>query len=292
MKRGKTSAVAGGVVTVGGLLIAILTVPPNAWGQDLHGWADVIRPTVFYVATATVALLVGVFCGRLMHRAAPASSNRDPSLLDHEEYVSAFRAALESGRYNVVKVFGYTGEVVSNDLIRFSDRYRSDLELRVLSRSWLVEKTDEDMHNQQAVRSGMRPWKKADSIKSQAIASWNHSLRRLARYYSHQPTFKGCLLCEPDGPATAAFVGWLRWSPLPRSGGSQFKSVDVPVLLLSAADPKQQRLIEALESQFDYEWAHAATAEELVAVEGATTSLVSRKRPARSKGGTAPRGAG
>jgi hypothetical protein len=164
-------------------------------------------------------------------------------------------------------VFGYTSEVVFNDFIQFADRYRPDLDLRILNRDWTVEKKDEARHNIGAQRAGVRPWKKSDAIRAFALEPWPHTMRRNIRYYRHQPILKGVLLCGSDNGASVGFVGFVHWQNTQPGGGSQFKSESLTVVHVTSETEEGRLLLGALESQFDYEWLQARTAETIMQAE-------------------------
>ncbi len=257
-RRIRRAAGAGSVATVCGLLLAVLAIPPDQWAASLRTWADQIRPLAPYL----LGLVVGSGLTALIFR---SRMKKPIKILDVNAYVSMFRRDFDSRQFDLVKIFGYTGEVVGNDLIRYEDKYRTDVEIRLLHRNWLIERSDEDAHNAITAARGVRPWRKWKAIRDVGTQPWLHALRRNIRYYSHQPIVKGALLRSRDSGRTVAYLGFLQWQQDPTDGGSQFKSVPSPVIRLDSGSGRDEaELIERLESQFEYEWRRGSRAEDLV----------------------------
>jgi hypothetical protein len=114
------------------------------------------------------------------------------SIIEENEYRTYFQALIKEAAHPIVKFFGYTGEVLSSDLLTYLSRYSLNMELRILQRNYVIEQIDEQEHNEK-LPQGIRPWNKAKAIKQMCNEVWNHSLKRTIRYYSHQPILKGCL---------------------------------------------------------------------------------------------------
>lgn len=181
-------------------------------------------------------------------------------IITETEYKKAFNELFTMGKYKTVKVFGYTGEVVSNDLITYADRYIDYIELRMLHRNPIVEKVDETQHNDRIKEMGIRPWDKYHAIQRMALDNWSFKLKREIRYYSHQPIIKGTLFCDDLDQPVFGFINAISWVQTPDDGGSEFKSVPSDMIFLSVAkNPHAKDILTRFNQQFEYEWTHGIT---------------------------------
>ncbi|OHE42023.1 MAG: hypothetical protein A2Y16_00090 [Tenericutes bacterium GWF2_57_13] len=186
-------------------------------------------------------------------------------VISEDSYKKIFNDFFVSGKYNKVKVFGYTGEVVNNDLITYADRYIDNIELYMLHRNPIIEQNDELIHNARLANSEIREWDKASSIIKLAKEKWKFQMKREIRYYPHQPIIKGALFCDEVGNPLSAFVNFILWVPVPQDGGSEFKSVPSDMIYISAVVQKKNRdILDRLNSQFDYEWNRGLTQTQLI----------------------------
>lgn len=251
------------LLALAGVLVAVMAVPPEAWSASLQGWARVIREIGPYV----LAALAGIVLGGLLVR--PHKQRDGVRGIASDDYCKEFRRCLASREFTVIKIFGYTGEVVINDLLQYADRYDRTVEVRMLHRNWAIEAKDELSHNRRPEVAGRRPWQKAESIRALGSTPWKHSLRRYILYYSHQPILKGSIFVASGSEHRVAFFGFLYWDPLPEDGGSQFKSVPGGMLAVDSNNgPFSRDVIRRIESQFEYEWRHGKRAEEIEAQPG------------------------
>ncbi len=257
----------GTLVAIMGVVVALLASSPSAWKASLEGWRKAFWQEFWPIGVYVVAALAaGYLTGDFFRRRRVRDGAK---LLDDEEYRKQFRECLKERKVIRVKIFGYTGEVVTNDLIEYGDRYRPELEVRLLQRNWIVEQTDEIAHNQRPEVRGLRKWNKSQAIKNMALEAWPYSMKRNIRYYDHHPILKGAILSSSDDEEIVAFIGLLKWDPLPANGGSVFKSVPGHVLMIRSSDGQSARdMIKRIQSQFDYDWLHGLTADELVSQEG------------------------
>lgn len=185
------------------------------------------------------------------------------SLIEENDYRNYFQALIKEAAYPIVKFFGYTGEVLSSDLLTYLSRYSLNVELRILQRNYVVEELDEQNHNSK-LPQGIRPWNKSKAIKQMCEETWHYSLKRTIKYYSHQPILKGCIFCNHEGRAIIGFANFQRWEPLPSSGGSVFKSVPSDMIMINPENNTHlEILLDRLNSQFEYEWEHSLTQEEM-----------------------------
>ena len=185
------------------------------------------------------------------------------SLIEEDEYRNYFQALIKEAAHPIVKFFGYTGEVLSSDLLTYLSRYSLNVELRILQRNYVIEELDEKEHNAK-LPEGIRPWNKSKAIKQMCEEAWNYSLKRTIKYYSHQPILKGCLFCNSEGRAIIGFVNFQQWDPYPSTGGSVFKSVPSDMIMVNPENNTHMEVfLNRLNSQFEYEWEHALTQEEM-----------------------------
>ena len=185
------------------------------------------------------------------------------TLIEEDEYINVFQALIKEAKYPIVKFFGYTGEVLSADLLTYLSRYSLNIDLRILQRNYVIEEIDEKNHNEK-LSPGIRPWNKSKAIKQMCHEVWNYSLKRTIRYYSHQPILKGCLFCNDSGRAIIGFVNFQRYEPSPSTGGSVFKSVPSDMLMIKPENNVHvEILLDRLNSQFEYEWSHSLSQDEM-----------------------------
>ncbi len=201
------------------------------------------------------------------------------TIISEEKYQEYFQSLFKQEKYPIIKFFGYTGEVLSSDLLSYSNRYSLDIELRILQRNYIIEEKDESQHNAKLPK-GIRPWNKAKAIKQMCFESWNFSLKRTIKYYSHQPFLKGCLFCNDSGRAIIGMINFQKWEPLPLSGGSVFKSVPSDMLLINSNGGKEyEAFLERINSQFEYEWAHALTQQEMKQYKETGDEVMKKEKP-------------
>lgn len=190
--------------------------------------------------------------------------NKGIDIITEETYKQLFNDFFKSGKYRLVKIFGYTGEVVSNDLITYADRYIDHIELRLLHRNPFVEASCEKEHNQKIRSTGLREWDKSAAILKMAVEKWTFQLKREIRYYSHQPIIKGAIFCDESHEPIIGFLNAIAWVPTPPEGGSQFKSVPSDMIHLTAKRSRQaQDVLQRFNQQFDYEWMHGTTQDQI-----------------------------
>ena len=237
-------------------------------GSDFDAFASRItkgleqEPVETVSVTRKVEKNKGGFFGRFKKKSGAVEG--DLGIISGERYSELFQTYLKGGKYPIVKIFGYTGEVVSTDLITYLDRYRQNTEIRMLHRDPVIERRDENEHNANLVDSSIRHWNKAKAIERMCLEDWSFALRREIRYYIHQPIIKGTVFCTQSGAPMVVFFNFQKWEELPLSGGSQFKSVPSDMIFINEKCSKEARVImERLNSQFDYEWAHGQTRQQM-----------------------------
>ncbi len=276
MKR--KSELFGTILAVLGILLAIFAIPPESWLYSFGIWSTFMGSTGSYIVTFTVGIVLTIIVSQLIN------SRRNRSLLrvlSGDEYIKEFQSHLKSGKYPIVKIFGYTGEVVTNDLITYLDRYHSGLEIRMLHRNWIIEREDENAHNKVIEHGGFRLWDKSNAIRSLATENWGHSLKREIRYYSHQPILKGAIFCDANDKPVMVFFNFQKWIPLPVEGGSEFKSVPSDMFMIdNNENPTSQDIMERVNSQFEYEWRFGKTKNNLIKLDNSNTKT-SQRTPSR-----------
>lgn len=211
-------------------------------------------------------ILMGLEEKRIVEKAAEfdkSALSDGLRLIEEDEYRNYFQALIKEAAHPVVKFFGYTGEVLSSDLLTYLSRYSLNVELKILQRNYVIEELDEQKHNSR-LPAGIRPWNKSKAIKQMCGEAWHYSLKRTIKYYSHQPILKGCLFCNAEGRAILGFVNFQRWESLPSAGGSVFKSVPSDMIMIHPEENEHlEILLDRLNSQFEYEWEHGLTQEEM-----------------------------
>lgn len=257
----RAAQVAGGLATIG---LAVVAVSPTTWGDTLSEWLAIAGDYWPIVVAVIGGFILGAIAPRLLWE---RDQDSDLVVLDATDSEHLFQERLRAGSFVLLKVFGYTGEVVQTNMLRYEDRYRGEVELQMLHRNWLVEGKEEIEHNASPSARASRPWNKSAKIKSTALDAWDHQLNREIRYYSRDPMIRGVVLCGPRLEDREAFVTFLRWNQFPPEGGSPHKGAGLATIYIPGASAGQQSIISYLESQFDREWAKARTAEDLLAEE-------------------------
>lgn len=261
MKKGELIGI---IISIVGVLVAIFAISPESWRNNLIEWQDILvmftREAILILCTVVITIIIykKFFKSNISHES-------NIRIVSEKEYIEEFRELFSSGKYAVVKVFGYTGEVVTNDLFEYKDRYHRGTEIRFLHRNWIVEKSDEEAHNLEAKKHDIRPWVKAAAIREMAFRKWDSNpQRRIIRYYSHQPILKGVIFCDEARKPIISFINFQKWVPLPDEGGSVFKSVPSNMFVFEDLKPEHAHFLTRLNSQFEYEWKHSKAKEDLI----------------------------
>jgi hypothetical protein len=247
--------VIGWIIAAIAIIIAIVAVSPSGWKENVTHWYSFISA---YRWIFLIVILTPLIVNFLLKRKMVLC------LISSNKYLDEFHKLLKSGNYPIVKIFGYTGEVVNNDLITYLDRYSIGVEIRYLQRDWIVEEQDETAHNNIIATSSIRPWNKANAIKNMAFENWNFPLTRDIRYYKHQPIIKGAIFCDKNQQPIIAFINFQKWIPVPANGGSVFKSVPSDMIKINSKENSNfSELVERIDSQFEYEWRYGSTKEKI-----------------------------
>jgi hypothetical protein len=174
----------GIVLGVASMGVAVLALTPQEWSTRLAEWRKELGAEVVLYLVLISGFCLGILVDALSRR---FSSKRTVTIISAADYEAKVRTLLDSGKYVVLKNFGYTGKTVWADLLRFEDRYKG-IEIRMLHRNWLEEAIEENRHNESIKPS--RRWAKSAEIRSFGNQPWGHALKRAIRYYSHHPTSK------------------------------------------------------------------------------------------------------
>jgi hypothetical protein len=258
IKTRKKEIIGGGGAIIA-IIIAIIAVSPKIWTENFAQWYSLIVEISNYLLLLLVGILVLIIIVILNKK----RNNFTLDIISGDEYIDDFHKLLKSANYPIVKIFGYTGEVVNNDLITYLDRYYSGIEIRYLHRNWIIEEQDENAHNR-LIGHTKRPWNKSKAIKKTALEDWNFTLTRSIRYYKHQPIIKGVIFCDKHQKPIIAYINFQKWIQFPENGGSVFKSVPSDMVKIDGKiNDKIQELIERIDSQFEYEWCYGNTKEDI-----------------------------
>lgn len=234
--------------------------------EMLKSWKDHVLS--FVSTPLVVSLLVfvfGIWLGYLISRHKGRSRLAKPSIaITSNQFSELFKQAIESKDYTSIKVFGYTGETVS-DYFKYDHKYLGNMELRILNRSWIAEKANEELHNQRVSSLIPRKWDKARGIKNRSQEPWPFPIKRTVKYYSTPPFVKAIVLKGPK--RQEAFVTFYDWKEVPSDGGSQFKGASLSMIHIPGQSSEEQKVISYLESQFDYYWNHRSNSSDEVLTE-------------------------
>jgi len=238
-------------------VFTLLAVTPSQLSKNLNDWLGAVGGLEVVAGVAA-----GVFVGLGLAWYYGLSSANDV-LVDAVTYRKAFQREIATDEFRLVKVFGYTGETVLNDLFNYEDRYKKNLSVRMLERNWVVEMQEEKLHNERPENQSRRPWDKSSAIRESAQKSLTspHEMKPECRYYREAPHIKGVILCSEDHVPQKAFISFFDWEALPKKGGSQFKGLPDAYIELGAEDEQQHELLRAANSQFDLMWTLADSCE-------------------------------
>jgi len=233
-----------------GIMIAILGISPDEWPTKIDLWTGLLKDglgELFANKWKVTSALILAFAVGFIAKRSPA-----PNILSAAEFERRFHTIFEQQDIRTLLIFGYTHETV-RDYQKFEHLYVDGLEIRVLNRSWIAEKIDEEVHNKKIENLKLRPWRKAETISQAARTPWTYTSRREVRYYdfSH-PIIKGAILKSKK--STWAFVNFYEWQEIPAQGGSQFKGADLGMIFLDGSKLQERLKIHALESQFNLIW--------------------------------------
>jgi hypothetical protein len=256
MVRFSREAVIGFVLAIVGILVTILGLKPDEWPEKFQAWvhwAQTLRnqggPTVTLVGAAIAAFALGVLAQKIF---ASFGVKESSNVLNAAQFADMYSYILHRNKISEMLMFGYTNETV-RDFQKYEEYYEADLLIRVLNRSWIAEKIDEDAYNEKIRGLNLRKWTKAERIKLDSSAPWTYRAKRQVRYYdfSH-PFVKGIVLKSSEN--IWAFITFYEWQELPASGGSQFKRFDTGMIFLDGSAPEEKKKIDALKSQFELIW--------------------------------------
>jgi len=246
-------------IIVGSLAIIsrLISLSPDDLQNYASAWWSLISGYVSW--TNLLLLAVGFLLGYIVFRitgnrsAIAGDVSKMPAAITSSQFAEMFKQAIESKDYTSIKVFGYTGETVS-DYFKYDHKYLGNMELRILNRSWIAEKADEELHNQRVSSLTPRKWDKAGGIKNRSQEPWPFPIKRTVKYYSTPPFVKAIVFKGPK--RQEAFVTFYDWKELPSDGGSQFKGASLSMIHIPGESSEGQKVISYLDSQFDYYWKH------------------------------------
>jgi len=164
-------------------------------------------------------------------------------------------------KFDRLLYFSYTNEL----LYEFLCYEMNGLEVRIVTRDWVVEHNEEKLHNEK-LEADRRPWYKSKVIQLRAKEIVENVLETRkqidVRFYSSPPLFNGAIL-ESDKEPPMAYVGIIRWEERPVKGGSQFKLAEWPAIILNGRDKIHRDLISNLQSRFHLMWRNGLTYEQV-----------------------------
>jgi hypothetical protein len=254
MARFSREVFIGFVLAIVGILATVLALKPDEWPEKFQAWVHwaqtlLDQATVTLVGAAIVAFAIGVFAQKIF---ASFGVKENSNVLNAAQFGDKYSHVLHSNKISEMLMFGYTNETV-RDFQKYEEYYEADLLIRVLNRSWIAEKIDQDAYNEKIKGLSLRKWTKAERIKLDSSAPWTYKAKREVRYYdfSH-PFLKGIVLRSSE--RIWAFITFYEWQELPAGGGSQFKRSDAGMIFLDGAAPEDKKKIDALKSQFELIW--------------------------------------
>lgn len=242
---------------IGGLgaLATVASLKPEEWNTRIPEWLKLLRETLFLYwiligAAFSFFFLMGRSAGR---RSMPSPTPSEVRVVDVREVGAIIANDVAKGLVRRIRVIGYTGETIQDAILYEVQTCRS-VDIRLLSRSWIAERTDEDAHNERiATLQHLRPWRKAENIRQQH-KHWRAKLVDV-RYYDEPPLVR-LIHVEYHGGLELAAVGFYDWDLDPEGGGSQHKGLRRERILIAPTDPSSAAAgtVRSLKSQFDRIW--------------------------------------
>ena len=181
--------------------------------------------------------------------------------------------SVKERRFDQIDIFAYTNETLYTHLGPLPD-----VEIRVLSRNWLIEEREEnkfnaDFEQQQDTlganhRELRRPWTKSDIIASTSKILLTKSAESLfhkinIRFYEDRPMIKGAILRNSKTQHCAAHVGFYEYEPNRLEGGSPYLANTWAGIWLSEDQGAQSAMIRTIQSYFDEQWEKGKTYDSL-----------------------------
>ncbi|WKZ34762.1 MAG: hypothetical protein QY332_14165 [Anaerolineales bacterium] len=169
---------------------------------------------------------------------------------------------LAQRKFNKLLYFGYTNERL-HDFLGFK---LSGIEVKILVRNWLTEKTDEQQYNRnkfiekQKQDHSSSPWLKSEKIKATVKEimesdKWRDSKKSIdVRFYAEPPIFNGVILLNEEMTDSVAHIGIIKWDTNTIDGGSPYKLEEWAALLLDGNTIEHQTLLDYLASRFWKSW--------------------------------------
>jgi hypothetical protein len=241
----------GLLLAIIGIIITLLAVSPDALSENWNKWIKIpaIQTGLIFILGCLVSVVI--FLLYIQKREKQRLSENE-LFISSDKLDFEFTKLIESGKYNQVLIFGYTGETVF-DYIKYSTRYMDTLNIRVLNRDWDCELKDQTIHNSVIDSMKIRHWDKSKSIKHSAKIPWTFAAKRFVKYYKTQPSIKAIILIGQQD--YACFISFYHWIKIPITGGSPFKGRSLSMLHLTSGMSKDaNNFIEYLISQFEYQW--------------------------------------
>lgn len=250
LDKGIALAALGILLGIASVSVTILGLKPDEWPEKIESWLVLLRAfgddSLAHKWKLVLVCICGAILGFLFRR------KRGLNVLSAGEFGRKFQALFSENDIRTLQIFGYTYETV-RDYQKYEHLYQEGLDIQVLNRCWMAEKTDEDVHNGRIEGLGLRRWRKSETIRQSAQAPWTYKARREIRYYNFShPIIKGAILKSKN--STWAFVNFYKWEELPPTGGSQFKGGDLGMIFLDGSRQEEKSKIEALASQFELVW--------------------------------------
>lgn len=239
----------GTILSILGIITTIIIVSPNDIYKNAKDWEYILisKELIFLYS----GIILGVLSYYLYTLFNQNSVYHKKIFITAEEFEKLFYDLLESEVFTEIKIFGYTGETVT-DYFKYSHRYKKSMKLKILNRHWLSEKNDEELHNERLKDTDIRPWDKSRAIKHLAERPINFELQVETRYYNIHPLVKAIILINEK--RTVAFFSFYYWDEMPKLGGSQFKGSALPMLFIEGIGDSDKQILINLETQFDYLW--------------------------------------
>lgn len=243
----------GSIIGVISVLAAIIAIPQKILSENITIISNKFSNN-YGIVMPIIAFILGLFISYIYIKytfKVQVDTKGDKNVLTFRNFENSFQKIVKNGDIDEIKVFGYTSETFY-DYFKYALRYNENLGLKILNRSWLAEKIDEELHNEKISSLNLRLWKKSVSIEHHAKKPWDFLTKRDVKYYDLPPIIKGVIL--KGKRTTVVYFSFYEWVEIPSIGGSQFKGTDTNMIFLEKLNENHIEIIDNLESQFDMIW--------------------------------------
>lgn len=239
------------IATLIGVLLALFSASPDEWLANAGEWANVLAPLKKY-SWLLVAFIFGAIANQLIIRFFRGTGDERTAVIGESQLSEKIRQIMSNETITEAKIFSYTGETLG-DFISYQERYKKELTLKLLVRNWIDEGLDEAEFNENRLLTGRRNWDKSNNIEALSKSRWTYAGKREIRFYQqNHPLLRVIIFNGPE--KRFCYLSLYEFQQSPGGGGSVFKGSNSTGIFLSSHSENEDRLIQRIESQFDFYW--------------------------------------